>query len=528
MVLPPNVSRAEFERALRDFAAAVGAQWVMRAEDDMNTYRDPYSPFFGEPSDPVPSAAVAPQTTEQVQEVVRIAGRYNIPLWTVSTGKNLGYGTAAPRLSGSVVVDLKRMNRILEVNEKHAYALVEPGVNYYDLYNYIREKGYKLWLDVASPGWGSVLGNAIERGIGYTPYGDHFAQQSGMEVVLPDGELLRTGMGAMPAAKTWQQFRYGYGPYLDGLFTQTSLGIVTKMGIGLMPEPPAYRSCMIMAPRKDDLVAMVDTMRPLRQADIIANISNLGTGHMEVPDPRVVMELMTGKIPEARHEDVFADNGVGYWNNRIALYGMPKAVEEMWEHVRDVHSNISGIKFSSSLFRDGKIDPEKEDFRVKLQMGYPSMAEWSLMGPSDGHLFFSPIIPFEGAEAARSIAVCDKVSRKYGTRYFGGPYLPTTRRSLLVTMGAGIKKGDPEFNRRTIDYLNEMIVVAAENGWGEYRTPLAFMDQVMDTYSYNNHALRRFQERLKDAIDPRGILSPGKNGIWPQAYRAERERGTRL
>ena len=59
------------------------------------------------------------------------------------------------------------MNRILEVNEKSAYALVEPGVSYFDLYRYIQEKGLKLWVDVPDPGWGSPVGNSLDRGGGY-------------------------------------------------------------------------------------------------------------------------------------------------------------------------------------------------------------------------------------------------------------------------------------------------------------------------------------------------------------------------
>ena len=82
------------------------------------------------------------------------------------------------------------------------------------------------------------LGNMVDRGVGYTPYGEHFLFSSGMEVVLADGEVLRTGMGSMPGSNTWQVFRWGYGPTLDGIFTQSNYGIVTKMGMWLMPAPP--------------------------------------------------------------------------------------------------------------------------------------------------------------------------------------------------------------------------------------------------------------------------------------------------
>jgi 4-cresol dehydrogenase (hydroxylating) len=77
----------------------------------------------------VPSAALAPASVEQVQALVRIANEYRIPLYPISTGRNLTYGGSAPVYNGSVVLDLKRMNRILEINEAGAYCMVEPGVS---------------------------------------------------------------------------------------------------------------------------------------------------------------------------------------------------------------------------------------------------------------------------------------------------------------------------------------------------------------------------------------------------------------
>ena len=81
----------------------------------------------------MPSGGVAPDSTEQVQRIVAIANQFKLPLWPISTGKNLGYGGAAPRLSGTMMLDLKRMNKVLEMNAPLAYALVEPGVSYFDL-----------------------------------------------------------------------------------------------------------------------------------------------------------------------------------------------------------------------------------------------------------------------------------------------------------------------------------------------------------------------------------------------------------
>lgn len=97
----------------------------------------------------------------------------------------------------TVVLDLHRMEKILEINEEYGYAIVEPGVSFFDLFNEIQRQGMNLWPSVPAIGWGSVLGNTMDRGFGYTPLGEHSQAQCGLEVVLPSGELLRTGMGAM-------------------------------------------------------------------------------------------------------------------------------------------------------------------------------------------------------------------------------------------------------------------------------------------------------------------------------------------
>ena len=160
----------------------MGGIWSIRKKsfsaskdvDLTSPFRNTHDAFhLLDPNDTVSSAAVYPGSTEEVSAVVKWANRYEIPLWPISMGRNLGYGGAAPRVRGSILVDLgKRMNRVLNIDSEQCSCLVEPGVSYYKLYEEIQKKNLPLWIDPPDLGGGSVLGNAIDRGVGYTPMGD--------------------------------------------------------------------------------------------------------------------------------------------------------------------------------------------------------------------------------------------------------------------------------------------------------------------------------------------------------------------
>jgi 4-cresol dehydrogenase (hydroxylating) len=532
--LPRGLTETDFRAALDKFAAALGEDQVVTADEDVALYRDAYSPLWNEPGELVASAAVVPTTVEQVQAIVRIANEHRIPLYPIATGKNLGYGGSAPNLSGSVVVDLKRMNRILEVDDRRGFALVEPGVSYFDLYRHIEERGLKVWIDCPDPGWGSPVGNALDHGVGYTfgPFRDHFGSHCGMEVVLPNGELLRTGMGALPKAQSWQEYRYGFGPYVDGLFGQGNFGIVTKMGFWLMPQPEAYRAGLVLVPRRRDLIALVDQVNYLEHASLIGQ-PNYGCPLQRLvptePELRALLEKPGG--PTDDELDRFAaSHSSAVWQCELQFYGPARTVEVNWEHAQErIAAAIQGARFEErESYRFPLSAEDKEGVPHKVALGIPNMAIFSIgarteanPNPRDGHLWFAPVIPKSGEAILECQRVLGEVYRELGLG--GSAFLQTPAtwhfRTFIMLVGFSISRTDPAVNQRSLANFRRVVEVAAEHGWGEYRSPPVMADKIMSTYSFGDHALRRFCETLKDAADPNGIIAAGRSGIWPRYLR---------
>jgi len=498
---------------------------LITSEEELREFRDPFA--FATWDDYTASAVVMPETVEQIQQIVRIANRHGVPLWTHGAGRNNGYGGPAPRVKGSVIVSLKNMNRVLEINEDCAYAVVEPGVRWFDLYDAIQAGGHRLMLSIADVGWGSVIGNTLDHGVTYMPYGVDMGMQCGMEVVLPNGELMRTGMGAMEGNKAWHVYKRGLGPTPDQLFMQSNFGIVTKMGVWLMPFPECYMPLWLRVWKEDDLPRVIDTLRVLmldgtiRMVPQVMNAMLLGAvfstrdqwWQEDTPIPDDVIDRMARELE------------VGRWLTRFALYEDEAIADLKFQKIKAAFERIPSAEVWGEKHAPEEI-PGLEHPAERIQGGVPNL-EWNQMtawygGDEGGHIGFSPVAPLTGPDAVAARALLrGLVEREAGLDYIAA-LIPTNPRSFVHITLVIFDTKDEAQARRAYDTAKLLVRESAKAGYGEYRAHLDFMDLAAEQYSFNDHAYRRFNETIKDALDPNGILAPGKSGIWPKGMREQR------
>lgn len=504
------------EQMIDELAAVVGEDSIHIEREKVDEFKDPY----GFPGDQTyaASAVVQPTSTEQVQEIMRIANRFEIPVWPHSQGRNVGHGGPSPRVRGSIQIGFQKMNRVLEINDELAYAVVEPGVRWFDLYDAVKAAGFSLMTPCPDLGWGSVIGNSMDSGHTYQFYGADYMFPTGFEVVLPDGELLRTGAGAVPDSKVWHLYKRSLGPSLDPLFVQSNLGIVTRMGVWLKRLPEAYAPVMLSIAEDEDLELAIDTLRELRLEGHLEGVPTLYSTLRAAVMLRDEPGASPGLLTEAQVREIGERAGVGAWAARAAVWGDAEIVRIRLRRIKDAWLKIpSGAVVSPRTYA-----PDEYDQIVysadQIMVGIPTLKAIENVPAHVAHVDFSPIVPMQGTEVR---FVTDEIRRHLNAwgLNFSAAVMLTGERSGVVLSGVRYDKTDSAAVRNAFDVVKGMVSELGKHGYGVCRPHLEFMDLAASQYSFNDHAYKRFVEKIKDALDPKGILSPGRHGIWPAAYR---------
>jgi 4-cresol dehydrogenase (hydroxylating) len=524
-----------FEQAILEWTDALGADHVHRDAPTLQAFAT--STF--ETSQKVP-AVLRPATRDEVQRCIRIANRYHTPVYVISSGFNWGYGSRVPVMDNCVTIHLGRMNRILDFSEELAYITVEPGVTQRQVIEFLRQNNSRLWIDATgSTPESSLIGNTMERGFGHTPYGDHFANSCALEVVLPDGDCAETGFSRFSNAKAGPVYRWGVGPTLDGLFSQSNLGIVTRMTVWLMPAPDYFQAFFFRCDDDSALESIIDALRPLRLNNTIRSASHIGN------DYKVISSLQQYPWEETGGQTPLKPDllkclrermNFGAWNGSGGLYGTKAQVAEAR---RLVKAALSG-KVNKLQFLDDRLI----SIATRFAKPYKLVTNWDLSRtielikpvfglmkgiPTDkplastywrkrgtipaqmdpdrdgcGLLWCAPVAPVIGGEVRAVTRIATETLLRHGFEPMISITL-ITERSVACVITIAYDRSIPGEDRKAIDCYRELLRSLWSAGYYSYRLGIQSMQEMSGDNGFN-----RLLQSLKQTLDPNDILSPGR------------------
>lgn len=447
-------------------------------------------------------AILLPADRAQVQACMRIAHRHGIPVRPTSGGRNLGYGSRAPARD-AVLLDLARLDRIADFDERLAYVTVDAGVTFRQLATFLRDARARVFASVTGgPAEGSVVANALERGDGSGPLGDRIAHACAMEVVLATGECIHTGFARFPGAHVAPLASGGLGPALDGLFVQSDLGVVTRMTVWLAPYPAHFTLAGVTVEDDDDLPAVVEALRDLRLAGVTPATTPLWN------DVKA-LSLVT-RYPWDEPFDRVAlrrRHGLGAWNGAIALHATSAAHgAALCDVVREKLGACARL-----AFREGPADPLDADPDLcGPHLGVPhdrnlASVYWRKRGPVGvdpdadrcGFLWLGHAIPFAGDHARTFAEVVEHGIAAAGFEP-GIALLGVTARALSAVGSIAWDRDIEGDDARARGAHDRLVADLVARGYPPFRPGLqtpAFPDPTI--------------ERLRGVLDPRGILVRG-------------------
>lgn len=450
-------------------------------------------------------AVLSPASAAQVALALKIAREHGIPVLPVSSGLNWGYGSRVPVRPG-VVMSLVRLDRILGYDDRLGWVRVQAGVTQAQLYAFLQERGGRFWMDATgSAPAASVLSNALERGFGHTPSSDHFGQCCDLEVVLPDGQMLRTGFGAIPGCHGAPVYRYGLGPVVDGLFSQSTLGVVTEATLWLMPRPESFQAFSLSVSRDDQLPALVGAIAQARLEGTLAQPIHLGN------DYKVLASVAAYPFSEVPPGQALAGevlqrmcrvHAVSAWSGLGAVYGTRRQTSAALARIRGLLSDTearciritplrlrwaamlapwirrwTGVELAPALATAGPIyrllQGEPTNAFVKSaywRMRKPPAQGQSLNPDLDGVglRWLAPVAPATPEHVARLVALASDTLLAHGmepllTLNFIGP------RAVALVTGLTWDRSDPDEDTRADRAFSALVAVTTGAGYWPYR-----------------------------------------------------------
>ena len=436
----------------------VGEDHVSDQPEELFTY----SKDLGTSESNWPDYVAAPKTAEQVSQIVRMANRQKVPVVPLGGGMSLA-GLALP-LRGGIALDLKRMDEIIELNERSRYVVVEAGVSHGKLTAYLHQHAPNLMhSELGAPPAATIGGNLAIHGQGDLahPYGFNSDMINGMEVVLPTGEICKFGSCAIGSG--W----YTLHPLPDlGFFLgwSGSTGIMTKVSLRLFP------------------------CKKMREMDIFV-----------VEDEELVPDILYELTHVGMAEDLVA------WSQEIPPYG---------DKLHHININITGdskeeMEFKRRLMFDIRLAKYIHDgvggiAAVSQDIERPQISKSADWKKGGGFEYVGSIMPVSAYPECYRRGM--EISIKHNIPYTVLGRVIGSSHGMMFSYSYAFNRADPETVRQAREALHETDRMVLEIN-GTIWKPAVFGQQlVMDRMDPNTLQLMK---KIKTLLDPNNIMNPG-------------------
>ena len=484
-------------KAVKELTAALGEEKVSTNRAILFSYSGTAIPF----PKTMPDVVVRPMSVEDVQVILKIADKLLVPVTPICSG------TLEPSVfpkAGGIVMDMYGMDQILEINTDAAYAVIEPGVSMGQFVRAIRPYGFRATLGSFPPG-NSVLGNYHLKGHGTHRASGIDSEVLGLEVILPDGTIVRTGSKSFEDSYPGMGWHAQWGPLPDmrGIFMNAcgTLGIITKMAARIYPLNDVQALPIMGFNNYGDAV---DFMKTVSRANLVEHcvtwhwglytvINVLASGGEMTDSSDYLKIFMTEpwKDPEDRP----------YCMTLNIMTGFEEDVETHTKLLEKIASGLGGRRMNEEIverwpgawdyFKTHGLDHEPcTHFMKGFGMGFGFM-----------HILYAEpkdVVPLErfGLEFIWNRGL------QYGTTYYS--HCIDQGRSIFLRITPFVDPVDEEEHKRAVDIYREY----TEEGMKRYGATGIRYDGIHN-YVDKAGGAGELMKRIKKAVDPNNILNPG-------------------
>lgn len=462
---------------------------------------------------------------------------YNV----TSTGHNWGYGCYASHKDSSNHISLQKLNRIIDFDRENGLITLQPGVTYKHVQKFLKQNAPE-WITPVHGGGPdcSVIGNALERGYGITPIMDHFSACYSLKAILPDGRLYESPLGSINLKSMAKKFRYGIGPYLDGIFTQSNFGIVTEMTIKLASKSEAIELFFINIEEKE-LSKAVNAIKKIksRYKGIVGGVNLMNKERVLSMMIDYPTEDIENREPLSKDLiDKYAKElMIGDWNIVGAIFGPRKIVKSCKKLIKEDIKSISGKKiflsqrkinflknlseviapiFPSGLKKTVKTLTELLDIlngipqKTALKLAYwKNLSNKNFDNPTNdncGLIWYAPLVELNSKNVREYVNFLNETSKKHN---FNPIITLTTVDELCFdsTIPIIFNKDDPKDMERAHNYFNDLLESGHKKGFYPYRFGTNSMESYLSKLPSDTLSIL---ESIKTAFDPENLYAQGR------------------